>query len=163
MAWVLLVIAVGLTVAALVIVLGVRHSLIVLLGLVIASVVGVIWYAEFEDKRYAGAIPVEYVQLTNTSMVPGYGSSFQFAARVKNAADQHVLTVFSLTVIASDCPVGQSEPQCEIIGEQTKEIHVVVPPNQARDISEQFRFDGMRPKGELTWDYRVNYTRAQTQ
>ncbi len=161
MAWVLLAIAVGLTVAALIIVLGVRRALIVLLAVTLVAVIGVIWYAEIGDKRQAGAIPVEAVQLSNTRMVPAYGSSYKFSARVKNNASEHDLTAFSLTVIASDCAVGRSESQCEIIGEQSKEIHVLVPPNQARDIVDQFRFDGMSPKGELHWDYRVNHTRSR--
>lgn len=161
MAWVLLVIAAALTVATLVVVLGLRWSILLILVVVLISIIGLIWYAEFGVEEKSDLIPVTAVQLINTQMTPAYGGSYEFKARVKNSAPDRTLTRFALTVIASDCAGTEGSTQCEVIGQQFKEIHIVIPPLQARDITDQFVFDNMRPKGNLNWDYRVDYTRSK--
>jgi len=161
MAWALLVIAVGFTVAMLVIVLGYRRAIIVISVIILVSVIVLIWYAESDDSQKSDLVPVEMVQLINAQMIPVYGGSYKLTARVKNNTTKHALTVFGLSVIASDCIGVDDSSQCVVIGEKSKEIHILVPPSQARDITDQFIFDNMRPKGELRWDYRVDYTRAK--
>lgn len=161
MAWVLLIIAAALTVATLVIVLGPRKSIFVVLAVVLSSIVGLIWYAEVGVEEKSNLIPVAAVQLTNTHMTPAYGGSYKLKARVKNNAPDRTLTRVALTVIAADCPDTGDPAQCEVVGQQSKEIHIVIPPLQARDITDQFVFDNMHPRGKLNWDYRVDYTRGK--
>ncbi len=161
MAWVLLIVAAALTVATLVIVLGLRWSIMLILSVVVVSIIGLIWYAEVGVEEKSDLIPAAAVQLLNTKMMPAYGGSYKLTARVKNTASDRTLTRIALTVIASDCAGAEGSVQCEVIGEQSKEIHIVVPPLQARDIADQFAFDNMRPKGNLNWDYRVDYTRGK--
>ncbi len=161
MAWVLLVIAAALTVATLVIVLGPRQSILLILAVVVISVIGLIWYAEVGEDEKSDLIPVAAVQLVNTTMKPAYGGSFKLYARVKNTSPDRTLTRFALTVIGSDCTGAAASGQCVVIGQRSKEIHIVIPPLQARDITNQFAFDNMRPKGELNWDYRIDYTRGK--
>lgn len=161
MAWVLLIIAAALTVATLVIVLGLRSSILLILAVLLVSIIGLIWYAEVGVEEKSDLIPVTAVQLLNTHMTPAYGGSYELKARVKNTASDRTLTRFALTVIASDCVGTEEHRQCEVVGQQSKEIHIVIPPLQARDISDQFVFENMRPKGNLNWDYRVDYTRGK--
>lgn len=161
MAWVLLIIAAALTVATLVIVLGPRKSIFVILAVVSVSIVGLIWYAEVGFEEKSKLIPAVAVKLINTSMTPTYGGSYELKARVRNTSADSTLTRFAFTVIASDCPVSGDAEQCEVVGQQSREIHIVIPPSQARDITDKFVFDNMRPKGKLTWDYRIDYTRAK--
>jgi hypothetical protein len=161
MAWALLIIAVALTVATLVIVLGLRWSMLLILAVVLVSIIGLIWYAEVGVEEKSDVIPVAAVQLLNIKMTPAYGGSYELKARVKNTAPDRTLTRFALTVVASDCVGTGGSVQCEVIGEQSKDIHIVIPPLQARDITDQFAFDNMRPKGNLNWDYRVDYTRGK--
>lgn len=161
MAWALLVIAVGLTMAMLVIVLGYRRAIIFISVIILASIVALIWYAESDDGQISDLVPVETVELINAQMNQIYGGSYKLTARVKNNTTEHTLTVFGMTVIASDCAGVDDSSQCVVIGEKNKEIHILVPPLQARDITDQFIFDNMQPKGKLKWDYRVNYTRAK--
>ncbi len=161
MAWVLLVIAAALTVATLVIVLGLRWSMVLIASVVLVSIVGLIWYAEIGVKETSDVIPAAAVQLTSTNMIPAYGGSYKLNARVKNTAPDQTLTRFRLTVIASDCGATGDPKSCEVVGQQFKDIHLVIPPTQARDITEQFAFDNMRPRGDLKWDYRVSDTRGK--
>jgi hypothetical protein len=161
MAWALLIIAAALTVATLVIVLGLRWSIMVILAVVSVSIAGLIWYAEIGIEEKSDVIPVAAVQFVNTQMTPAYGGSYELKARVKNVSPDRTLTRFALTVIASDCAGAAGSEQCVVIGEQSKQIHIMIPPLQARDITDQFVFDNMRPKGDLSWDYRVDNTRGK--
>jgi hypothetical protein len=160
MAWILLVIGVGLAIALLVITIGLRRSVLILLAVLGIAVAGVVWYAETHRKHRPGLVPPEAVELTNTSVTLVYGGSYRLTARVRNTSLDHALSWFGLSVIASDCL--RTEPQqCEVVGEQSKEIHILVPPGQSRDFAEQFQFDNMQPKGELRWDFRIDYTSAK--
>ena len=88
-----------------------------------------------------------------------YGGSYALRARVRNSATEHTLTAFGIAVQALDCS-GADRSECVVIGDQSQEIQIEVPPGQARDFYQQFQFRHMQPRGELRWDHAVQYTKA---
>ena len=161
MAWVFLVIALGLTAGVLIITYGYRTSIIVLLVVLLLGIGGVIWYAEFYQGSSASLIATEEVALDNFSVRSTYGSSFEMFARLSNKSSKHVLTAVGVELSASDCVAQEGEETCVIVGQQETEIQKNVPTQQARDIRQQFIFPPMRPQGKLKWSYSILYTRAE--
>ena len=160
MAWALLVVLAGLIVGLAFVNFGYRRSLPVVLVLLLVGLAGVIWYTQVQDRVSEGKIPPDQIRLDNFTMRQAYGDSYKLVARVVNGSPEHTLQSFGLTVTVSDC-TGSPQRRCVIVGERAKDIYVEVPPQQARDISEQFVYGAVRPQGELSWDYRVTHTEAR--
>ncbi len=161
MAWILLVVALGLTAGILIVTFGYRTSIIVLLVALFLGIVGIIWYAEFYQGSRASLIATEEIALENFNVQPIYGNSFEMFARLNNKSSAHVLTAVGVELSASDCVTVDGEKSCVIVGQQETEIQKIVPAQQARDIKQQFIFPSMRPLGELVWSYSILYTQAQ--
>lgn len=162
MAWILLAIAIGLAIGLLILSFGARRAAIGLIGGLVVLLGALIWYADTYDKERTGRVPTTSVRLDNFAMTPAYGGSFRLYARARNDAEHDTLEAFGVTVTASDCVTeGDEPPSCVVIGEQSSEIRVSVPPKQARDINEQIPFPPMRPQGELSWSYRIDYVRSR--
>ena len=161
MAWILLVVALGLTAGVLIITFGYRTSIIVLIGVLLVGVAGIIWYAEFYEGSSSSLISTEEITLDNFSVRSTYGDSYEMFARLSNKSAENVLTAVGVELSASDCVTEGGEESCVIVGQQDTEIQTNVPAQQARDVKQQFIFPPMRPQGELSWSYSILYTRAQ--
>lgn len=161
MAWILLVVAVGLTAGVLIITFGYRISIMVLLAVLAIGIGGVIWYAEFYEGNRTSLISADEITLDNFNVRSTYGNSYEMFARLNNRSAEHVLTAVGVELNASDCVTEEAEKTCVIVGQQETEIQTNVPAQQARDIKQQFIFPPMRPQGELSWSYSILYTRAQ--
>ena len=161
MAWILLVVALALVAGYLIITFGYRTSVFVLLAVLVTGLVMVIWYAEFHQTTRSNLIFAEEVELENFIVEVTYGNSFKMFSRVRNLSADHTLIAVGVEISASDCTVPDREETCEIVGQQEQEIQVDVPAQQARDITRQFIFPPMRPRGELKWSYSILYAGAQ--
>lgn len=161
MAWILLVIALGLTAGVLIITFGYKTSIIVLLAVVAVGIGTVVWYAEFYEGSSSRLISAEEVALDNFTVRTTYGNSYEMFARLSNRSADRVLTAVGVELSASDCTTEGGEEFCVIVGQQETEVQTNVPAQQARDIKQQFIFPPMRPQGELRWSYSILYTRAQ--
>ena len=158
MAWVALVVILGVVVGLLIINFGYRRSVLVTLGVLLAIVGAALLYTQVQDSVREGRIPVSDVLFEHFAMQPAYGDSYKLIARVHNTSSERTLHYFGLTITAADCVEQQGQQQCLVVGEQSKEIRVEVPPQQARDITDQFAFGRLRPLGKLQWEHRIDYT-----
>lgn len=162
MAWIILVVALALSVGLLIITFGYRTSFIVLLATLGLGIVVVIWYAEFYEGSRSNLISVEAVGVDNFSVRNAYGGSYEMVARLRNNSTQFELAAVGLELSALDCTTdAQTVETCVIVGQQEDEIQIRVPMGQARDVKKQFIFPPMRPMGDLTWKYSILYTKAQ--
>ena len=161
MAWILLVVALGLTAGVLIITFGYRTSIVVLFGALLVGIGVIIWYAEFYEGSSTSLISTDEIMLENFSVRSTYGDSYEMFARLSNKSAENALTAVGVELSASDCFIEDGEESCIIVGQQETEIQTNVPAQQARDIKQQFIFPPMRPQGELSWSYSVLYTRAQ--
>lgn len=154
MLWIILVIAAGLLVGWLIVTYGYRHSILIVL-VILAAVIGVLaWYVRFGDQPGTGLITPEEVQLNNLQMTRQYRTSYQMAGRLVNTSGKFTLTSVKITITASDCKNGGSD--CIVVGEDERTIPVQIPPDQARDIVEQYVFPRFVLQGELKWRYRLS-------
>ena len=154
MLWIILVIAAGLLVGWLIVSYGYRHSVLIVL-VILAAVIGVlVWYVRFGDQPGAGLIAPAEVQLNNLQMTREYRSSYRMAARLVNTSKKFALTSVKITITASDCKSEGSD--CIVVGEDQRTIPVEIPPDQARDIVEQYIFPRFVLQGELKWRYHLS-------
>ncbi len=161
MVWVALVVILGVLVGLLIINFGYRRSVLATLAVLLVIVGAALLYTQVQDSVKQGRIPVSEVRFEDFSMQPAYGDSYRMNARVHNMSSDRTLHYFGLTITAADCLAQQGQQQCLVVGEQSKEIRVEVPPRQARDITDQFAFGRIRARGELQWDHEITYTGAR--
>ena len=138
-----------LAVGALIITFGYRRSIMVLLGTLVLGVLSIIWYAEFYEEKGSDLIGVDEVTLDSFSMRKTYGDSYELTARIRNRSPEHVLTALGIELTASDCETEEDPASCVVVGQQSQEVQIDVPAQQARDVVQQFIFPTMRPKGSL--------------
>lgn len=161
MAYVLLVVALALVTGYLIITFGYRTAIIVFLSTLVLGLVLVIWYAEFHKGARPDLIEPGEVVLDNFSVEVAYRNSYKMFARVLNNSPEYDLMAVGLELNASDCQSGDAGENCLIVGQQEQEIQVNVPARQARDITYQFNFPAMRPRGTLQWSFGIQYAKAQ--
>ncbi len=159
MPWIILILALAVITSILIIVYGYRRALLVMSVVVGVGLGFLIWYGERGNR--GGNFPSENVRLDSFSVVNTYGDSYKLAARAVNNSAERKLTRFALTLIASDCVNADGKRECVVVGETTRDVFIIVPPQQARDFTEQYQFVNMRPKGELTWGFRIGNTRGE--
>ena len=160
MAWLLLIVALGLAVGLLIITFGYRTSMLILLGVLLIALVGIVWYAEFYESPKSNRISTDQVRLDSFGVRATHGNSYELTARLRNDSTEHDLTAVGIQISASDCAPGNGERSCVVVGQETSELRHDVPAGQARDIKHPFIFPEIRPQGDIEWDYSILYTEA---
>lgn len=159
MAWVLLIVALGLAVGLSIVTFGLNRFALAGLVALLVAVAMLIYYTQIQDTQKQALIEPGHVALNAFEMEQVYGGSYALRARVRNTDAEHTLTAFGLSVQALDCS-GADRSECVVIGDRSQEIQIEVPPGQARDFYQQFQFRRMQPRGELRWSHAVEYTKA---
>lgn len=136
-----------------------RRVLGVILMVLFGAIAFIIWQDTQERELEFQRIPISQVQLSHMDVRPGLNSrSFVLTGRLENAAQ--IFTIISVTIQATieDCHATE----CEIVGQETAEISLEIPPKQARDFSLTIPFSAI-PKiiGEATWRYAILKVRAR--
>ncbi|MEO8327430.1 MAG: hypothetical protein ABI618_16380 [Nitrospirota bacterium] len=130
-------------------------TLIVLFG----AIGFIIWQDTQERELEFQRIPVSQLQLSHMDVRPGLNSrSFVLTGRIENAAQIFTIVSFTIQATIEDCHVTE----CEIVGQEAREISLEIPPKQARDFSLTMPFPTI-PKiiGEATWRYAILKVRAR--
>lgn len=156
MLWIVLVIALGLLIGALIVTYGYRHSMLIVLAVLAVVIAALVWYLRFGDPRGTGLISAGELTLNNLEMTREYRSSYRMNARLVNGSPDYTLTSVTITITASDCT-----DDCIVIGEAQRIIPVEIPPRQARDIVEQYVFSRFSLQGELQWSHTLSEIKAQ--
>jgi hypothetical protein len=86
-----------------------------------------------------------------------YSSYPEITGRVINNSSKYSLSELALKITFRDCPKAAKPGDCVTIGESTKNIHLNVPPGQARNFAETVYASEheTKAKGSLEWDYQV--------
>ena len=116
--------------------------------------------SRLSDSWRGGAVALEEVQLSEPQMTPAPGAGYKFNARIHNNSQEQALGMLRLRIQALDC-VPQSKESCEVIGQSDLDLHVRIPPGQARDTERTVVFGRSKPraKGELRWQFTPLETR----
>ncbi len=104
-------------------------------------------------------LPTADIAIENPVIVPAYGDSYQFNARVVNANESFLLKEVVISITMLDCPDG-ADDDCAVIGQANERINTKIPAGQARDISRNLFFSGARPTGTVRWEYKITETRS---
>ena len=121
--------------------------------------------------RGRSRLPVGDIQIENAVMLPAYGGSYQFNARLLNAHASILLkeSVVSITMLdcwgqgddaPDDAPDDMPDDTCAVIGQTDERFDTKIPPGQARDISRNLFFSGAKPSGTVRWQYQITETRS---
>lgn len=159
MLWIVLVIALGLLVGALIVTYGYRHSMMIVMAILAAVIAALVWYLRFGDPQGAGLLSSADLQLNNLEMTRQYRSSYRMTGRLVNGSPDYALRSVTITITASDCTEDGSD--CIVVGEAQRTISVDIPPRQARDIVEQYVFPRFSLQGELRWSHALSEIRAE--
>lgn len=151
MLWLIAALAVGGLLAAAIVTFGLRRSVLVFAAVVLAGLIGLIWYAEFHDPGEQG-FPLESLSMQGFTVRETAPGQFRVSGRLFNNSTDHALRGFELKVLAKDCT---AKDKCVVIGDQGFRFDLHVPATQARDIEHVFQFSNMRPQGTLAWDFQV--------
>lgn len=162
MGWTVLVILLGLAAGLLIVAFGWQRTAIAVLALVAAGAVMLAWQAREPTAPGSNKFDPGRLIIEGFTMRPSYGGAYTATARITNHDAERTVLDFSLTVTARDCPAPGVELQsCAVVGDTTREIYVEVPPAQARDVSEQYVFERMRPQGTLRFEPHIARVRAR--
>ena len=158
MLWIVLVIALGVLVGALIVTYGSRYSMLIVMAILAAVIAALVWYIRFGEEEGTGLIGAGEVELKNLEVTQLYRTSYRMTARLVNASDTYTLTSLRITITASDC---KNEDDCIVVGEDQRLIPVEIPPGQARDILEQYVFPRFVLQGELKWSDAISEVKAE--
>lgn len=162
MGWTLLVILLGLAAGLLIVAFGWQRTAIAVLALVAAGAVLLAWQAREPAFPRAQKFDPSQLAIEGFTMRPSYGGAYTATARVASRDVERTVLDFALSVTARDCAAPDADPAgCVVVGEVTRDIYAEIPPGQARDITEQFVFERMNPKGTLKFEPHVARVRAR--
>ncbi len=134
-----------------------KTGLISLAGILLAA--SLFYY--FSPTETAGGKTkrlLDDVELSQTSISPGYADGFVLEVRIHNNNHERVLQNFTIQSSLSDCNADQS--QCLIIGEETNVAKLRIPPGQARDTKINLRTKKLNPiQGAAIWKHEITGVR----
>lgn len=159
MLWIVLVIAMGLLVGALIVTFGYRHSMMLVMAVLAAVIAALVWYLRFGDLQGSELISPGELRLNNMEMTQQYRTSYRMTGRLVNSSPDYALKRVTITITASDCTDGGDD--CIVIGESDRIITVDIPPRQARDITEVYVFPRFELQGELRWRHALSEIQAR--
>lgn len=110
----------------------------------------------------SGGFPLQAVTLEHMQLAADYGDSYRFTGRIKNAHGDRALRELGVRLTLFDCvDQAQGGRSCEVIGETVKDLSVEVPTGQARDFDVLVSFSDTEPRGEIDWEYELEYARSR--
>lgn len=133
-------------------------------GLILVVAVGglLFWqYQENEEKKSKNRVTPSELIFEGVSLKSSYGSSYDIVGRITNTSNKYTVKGVQLKLTFRDCE-KENKSKCIIVAEENENLYVSIPPNQARDFSESvYLYSDLNIKGELVWDYKVEYAKAE--
>ena len=148
----------------------------VVLMLVLFAIAGGIWLLpegppEKQAIKFAAPAPVSYAEfmeipadeLTVTGIAihrpDASGKNYKISGRIRNSAKSATLTSVKMEITVSDC---RSQPRCSVVGENTVQIRVDVPPGEKKDFKRELtRLRGLPGRNDLSWKWTVTASYAK--
>jgi hypothetical protein len=162
MGWAILAILLGLAAGLLIVAFGWQRTALAVVALLAAGAAILVWQTRSAEAPRSRHFDYGELAVEGLSLRPSYGGAYTATARVTNRSADRTVLDFALTVTARDCPAPDSDlAACAVVGEATRDIYAEVPGGQSRDITEQFVFERMSPKGALRFESRVARVRAR--
>lgn len=126
-----------------------RVALGTLIALLVTGVIAFFATENISDNR--SSVDRSDITFGNLNIEPSYADSYQLTGRINNHDPSTMLSSARITVTLQDClttPEGGPD-RCTVISEQNEGIHLMVPPNQARDFSISFFPGELHIQGQL--------------
>ena len=129
------------------------------LGVLVVGVLAFVLVTDDLALRKRSGLPADAIVIENTVVSGSYAGGFRFNARLVNHHPSLELKESVIGVTMLDCP-GDSDDNCQVIGQQDRRVLVRIPPGQARDVGWTESFGNARPVHRLAWRYRIMETRT---
>lgn len=91
---------------------------------------------------------------------PSGRQRYKVTGRLFNNSNEYTLTEVGLKVRIEDC-AGDEGNSCIVVSEAGMTIDITIPPNQARDFTQEVLMPDFKPRGEAHWVWDVEYIRAE--
>jgi hypothetical protein len=136
-----------------------RKAIFVIVVLLAVVIVGYLAYDKQQTEASKKLVRVEELSFADMRLGPeSYGSSYKLVGRVKNNSRY---TVFGIQakIHVLDC---DDKANCEVVGDEERDIAPLIPPGQVRDIDDSIYFSGAtHVRGHFQWNYTINEIRAR--
>ena len=136
-----------------------RKAIFVIAGVLALTVVGYLIYDKEQTEASKTLVRVEELTFTDMRLGPeSFGSGYKLVGRVKNNSRYAVFGIRAKIHIL-DC---DEKSNCEVVGEEERDISPFIPAGQVRDIADSIYFGGeTHVRGHFQWNYTINEIRAR--
>ncbi len=130
-----------------------------LLGALVIGAAVIVFSTTDIARLNQSKLPVEDIRIENPVIIPSYGGGHRLSARLVNTNQSVMLKESVVSITMLDC-AGESDDECQVIGQNDQRVNVKIPPGQARDISQTLSFGLSNPVGTLRWQIIITATRS---
>jgi hypothetical protein len=136
-----------------------RKTIFVIAGVLVLAVIGYLVYDKQQTESSKRLVRVEELEFADMRLGPeSFGSAYKLVGRVKNNSRYTVFDI-QATIHVLDC---DEKSNCEVVGEEKRNIAPLIPPRQVRDIDDSIYFSsGTRVRGHFQWSYTISEIRAR--
>ena len=128
-------------------------------GVLALAVVGYIAYDSQQTEASKQLVRPEQLEFADMRLGPeSFGSAYKLVGRVKNNS-RHTAFGLQAKIHVLDC---DEKSNCEVVGEEERDIAPLIPPGQVRDIDDSIYFgSGTHVRGHFQWTYTISEIRAR--
>ena len=136
-----------------------RRMIFAITGILVLVVLGYLAYSESQTEAAKKLVSANELAFEDMRLGPeSYGSAYKLVGRVKNNSKYTVYGI-SAKIRVLDC---DDKSNCDIVGEEERDIAPMIPPGQVRDIDDSILFgSGTRVRGRFEWNYTIGDIRAR--
>ena len=144
-----------------------RFRYIALFACLAFSAIGGGYYlhSQYQEIRSKKRIPIHDIKIEHMDLQATSFGNYRIIGRIDNNSADYTLNSVSLRIFLEDCVQDESgEPDCEVIGEATEDVHVNSPPQQTREFEQYVYFFGSIPKtppDKPDWHYVILHTHGE--
>ena len=136
-----------------------RKTIFVIASTLALAVVVYLLYDKQQTEASKKLVRVEELEFADMRMGPeSFGSGYKLTGRVKNNS-RYTVFVIQTKIHVLDC---DDKSNCEVVGEEERDIAPLIPPGQVRDIDDSIYFgSGTHIRGHFQWNYTISEIRAR--
>jgi hypothetical protein len=136
-----------------------RKTIFVIAGVLVLAVVGYLEHEKQQTEDSKKLVRVEELEFADLRLGPeSFGSAYKLVGRIKNNSRYTVFRI-QATIHVLDC---DEKSNCEVVGEEERNIAPVIPPGQVRDIDDSIYFgSGTHVRGHFQWNYTIKEIQAR--
>lgn len=136
-----------------------RKTIFVIASVLSVAIFGYLMYDKQQTETSKKLVRAEELDFVDVRLGPeSFGTSYKLAGRIKNNSRY---TVFGIEakIRVLDC---DDKSNCEVVGEEERDIAPLIPPGQVRDIDASIYFSSeTHVRGHFQWNYTISEIRAR--